>query len=952
MNFIVASTFRQSLSKLTTEEQRIVKQSVFDFEVNPKQPSFQFHRLEKGKDKDFWTARVNDDIRMVIHHQRNDMVFCYVDHHDAAYAWAQKRRLEIHPQTGAAQLVEILERQEHVVRRVHKDVVEEPAVLGKYEASYLLALGVPAEWVDAARVAGETALLELCAHLPQEAAERLLDLAAGRPVPTPKAAPVGASPFAHPDAQRGFRVMDSVAELRQALETPWEQWIVYLHPIQRAVATREFKGAARVSGSAGTGKTVVAIHRAVHLAKINPKARVLLTSYSRTLAARLGQQTDMLIGLEPKVRSRIETSNVHKLARDVWIAKTGKKRVRAIDSAQLHELIDRVASMAKGDAFSTAFLRAEWDAVVDPLGIESWEVYKKTSRAGRATPLGAKQRQTIWRIFEAVQVAMRDQGLVTWNQLCHEAATFLDQAGANHRFEHVVVDECQDFGPAELRFVRALVKPSPNDLFFCGDIGQRIYKGKFSWSSQGIDVRGRTTRLTVNYRTTEQIRRFADAFMPAEIIDSDGGDEKRDAVSLLSGPIPQIDAFASPGKEVAAIAGWIKSLIAEGFKPRDIAIFARTDALLRDRAARALSQAGVAAHPLDDDEPPSSQAAATGTMHRAKGLEFKAVAVIGCDVGVLPLKAAMKDLVDDADRDAFVEQERQLLYVACTRARERLLITSAGEPCVFLADAPGSATPKAIPKPKKVASNQASLFAGYELLNRLDAGGMAEVFKARDPATKEVVFLKRVLTSSRDAEALARETDIYGRLQYIDCDHLVKVRDFVREGDYAALVTELADGGDLAKYVSRRGDGGLPAAEAAPVALDIALGIQALHELNIVHRDLKPANVLLAGNKWKLADFGIAKDHERARPGKTFLGAGTHGYGAPEQFEGVMAAPSADVYSFGKMATFLLTGDTVIADVPSKYREWRKLIKSCVDPDPESRPAIKAVVDLLKKTID
>jgi len=676
MKLTIADTFQRSLAKLDNKDAALVKQAAFDFQLNPDSPGFNFHPLKHAKDQRFCSFRVNDDIRIIVHRSQNNLVLCYAAHHDAAYAWGESRRIEAHPQTGAAQIVEVIERVEEVVRKVEK----EPPLFDSLEPDYLLALGVPSEWLDAVKIVTEGSLDSLMGHLPQEAAERLFRLACGEPVPRPAAMTV-ANPFDHPDALRRFRVMDDQDELRRALDCPWEQWLVFLHPTQRRVAEGAFQGAARVAGSAGTGKTVVAMHRAARLAAGKGSKPVLLTTFSKTLAARLGQQADLLVKPEAPQRQRIHIEHIHRVAHNLWSKATGKSFTPANGKA-VNDALEAAKSEvgAKADA-SLQFLRSEWDAIIDPWNIRSWPSYRAVSRAGRATPLGAKQRREYWRVFERAQLILAERGLMTWSQLCYEAA---DSLGAERPYAHVIADECQDFGPAELTFLRSLVEPCKNDLFLCGDAGQRIFKGRFSWMAVGIDVRGRSTRLKVNYRTTDQIRKFADGLMPDQIDEGDDGDPARATISLLNGPSPEVKGYGTLSEEVAGAAEWIQGLLKAGFAPRDIAIFGRTEAVIKDRAMPALARIGLTGHALSDETPPSTTDVSIGTMHRAKGLEFRIVLVMGCDKALLPLAHAMKDIADEADREAFVEQERQLLYVACTRARERVMVSFTGKGSEYL----------------------------------------------------------------------------------------------------------------------------------------------------------------------------------------------------------------------------------------------------------------------------
>ena len=245
MDFRIADTFTDSLARLTGEEQKAVKTTAFDLQLNPASPGLSFHKLDKARDKSFWSVRVSGDIRLIVHRTTGSLLLCYVDHHDKAYAWAERRKLETHPKTGAAQLVEIRERIEEVLVPKYVDVPQTPvpkrSVFASISNETLFSYGVPTDWVDVVREATEDTILELIDHLPREAGEALLDLATGV---TPRLAvvPEVTDPFEHPDAQRRFRVMTNVEELERALEYPWDKWTVFLHPSQREVVDMQFAG--------------------------------------------------------------------------------------------------------------------------------------------------------------------------------------------------------------------------------------------------------------------------------------------------------------------------------------------------------------------------------------------------------------------------------------------------------------------------------------------------------------------------------------------------------------------------------------------------------------------------------------------------------------------------------------------------------------------------------------
>jgi mRNA-degrading endonuclease RelE of RelBE toxin-antitoxin system len=334
MQFRIADTFTDSLAKLTGDEQKAVKTTAFDLQLNPANPGMQFHKLDRARDPNFWSVRVSRDIRLIVHKTRANLLICYVDHHDAAYGWAERRKLETHPKTGAAQLVEIRETVQEIA--IPKYVDEErptppkPALFVDRTADELLKYGVPEEWLDDVKTATEDSLFEIAPHLPTEAAEALLELATGG---TPDiAAPVeSAKSFEYPDAQRRFRLMTNVDELRQALDYPWEKWTVYLHPAQRDLVERQYNGPARVAGSAGTGKTVVALHRAAFLANEHRDARLLLTTFSQPLARSLRAKLRQLLSSKPRVFERIEVFSIGEVAGRLYEKRFGKPSIAGED---------------------------------------------------------------------------------------------------------------------------------------------------------------------------------------------------------------------------------------------------------------------------------------------------------------------------------------------------------------------------------------------------------------------------------------------------------------------------------------------------------------------------------------------------------------------------------------------------------------------------------------------
>ena len=676
MRIITALSFARSVDRLDMQSQILIKTAVMDLQFDLMRDGhprhgLRVHKLKRVRDPGIMSISPDKDLRIIVHRHAQDYTLLYADHHDAAYDWASRRRPEINPESGVMQVVEELERTEVITRFVTQTM---PYAFNHYEAPYLMSLGVPPSYVDAVRHATVDNVDALFEVLPDEASERLLDLMDGKLV-MPPAPVVSGDPFDHPDARRYFHVVTGEADLEAALSGRWEEWMVYLHPSQRGLVEKTFGGPARVSGSAGTGKTVVALHRAAELAT-RQAGSVLLTCFSRTLADSLAEKLNQLMP-EPGTRARVTVMNLHRLAQQL-APKLGLGAPR-IHAESLEPMFRSVLARLHSDV-SLGFLMSEWTNVIEPRGLRSWEAYRSALRAGRGVALGARQRRAVWTVVEAVLEELEQQGELTWTLLCHRVAEALEIRGP--RFTHVVSDEAQDFGPAELRLLRTLVAPGPDDLMLCGDAGQRVFRGRSSWLATGIDVRGRSTRLKINYRTSQDIRQFADALMPPLLADEEGEPESRRTLSRFRGATPDVRRFGTLADEVKGVAAWIGERLTEGLQPGEVAVLTRTQP---GRRTQLLAEVcGMEIQVLETQVTPDPARLVMTTMHRAKGLEFRAVVLMDISDDQVPLRSLFNRSDDAVERGAILEQERQLLYVAATRAREALMVSYVGEPSPWL----------------------------------------------------------------------------------------------------------------------------------------------------------------------------------------------------------------------------------------------------------------------------
>lgn len=692
MEFRIADTFTDSLAKLNGEEQKSVKTTAFDLQLNPANPGMQFHKVDRAKDPNFWSVRVSRDIRLIVHKTDSSLLLCYVGHHDKAYHWAERRKLETHPKTGAAQLVEVREMVREITVPKYVAPVDmqaeqapspKPLLFADTSDDELLSYGVPPEWLDDVRASDEDGVLGLSDHLPAEAAEALLELATGGTPQIIQPVIANTDPFEHPDALRRFRVMANVEELERALDYPWEKWTIFLHPTQRQWVEKDYNGPARVSGSAGTGKTIVALHRAVFLARNHPDARVLLTTFSELLANSLRTKLRRLISNEPHIGERLEVHSIDAMGRRLYEMQFGSPNI--VSREELQQLLIEASGEVEGHKFNQRFLITEWNDVVDAWQLETWESYRDVRRLGRKTRLSEQQRQVLWSIFDRVRLSLVDRGLLTYPGLFGQLSTQITER-KHPPFDFAVIDEAQDVSVSQLRFLAAFGGQRPNSLFFAGDLGQRIFQTPFSWKSLGVDVRGRSRTLHINYRTSHQIRMQADRLLGPEVSDVDGNTEdRRGTVSVFNGPTPSIHVLDSIQEERNAVSQWLSDRHSEGVLPHEMGVFVRSEKEL-DRARGAVEDASLPFKVLNQNLETTSGYLSVSSMHLAKGLEFRAVVVMACDDEVIPLQERIETVVDDSDLEEVYNTERHLLYVACTRARDQLLVTSVDPASEFLDD--------------------------------------------------------------------------------------------------------------------------------------------------------------------------------------------------------------------------------------------------------------------------
>lgn len=611
-------------------------------------------------------------------------------HHDDAYAWAQRSNVSVNSATGGIEIRDEAELDRQVPERAEAAKNAGTPIFAHVKDGELTKLGIDEKVLAFARTVTDAAQLDAAkSFLPETQWDVLFGLAAGftpEEVWTDLGAQILSEPVDTADIDAAIlRSSDRVVlvsgpdELMDVFAYPFATWRVYLHPTQRAVVDAAYKGPARVTGGPGTGKTVVALHRAHRLAQ-RGDGKVLVTTFTSTLSETLQSGLNMLVDDE-EAESRIEVSHVDRIAHRVFRKTHGAPHLlgaedeKALWAGLIGEL---------GLSFTPVFLSEEWRQVVLARRISTADDYLAAKRTGRGRALGAAQRAQVWQAIWEFEQTLTQQGVWTHETIRREATRLLEESW-DKPFRHIIIDEAQDLSPEQWRLLRAAVPEAADDIFIAGDTHQRIYDNRVSLREVGINIAGRSSRLNINYRTTAEILGWSLGLLRGEPIDDmEGGlDSIAGCKSYVHGQPPELSGHPGADAEATFIASSVKDWIDSGIAPSEIGIAVRAK-WLTSKIEHALRAAGIDSVDLakasDDND-----AVRVGTMHRMKGLEFRCMCAAGVSAKLVPAANAVTPIEDDKQtHQQDLERERCLLFVACTRAREELLVTWHGDPSPFL----------------------------------------------------------------------------------------------------------------------------------------------------------------------------------------------------------------------------------------------------------------------------
>lgn len=689
----ISADFLTAFAALPRQIQGKVTEFINKFRNNPQSPGINYEKINGGMDKKIWSVRIDDTYRGITVRQPETGVYLllWVDHHDEAYDWARNKKCEINPKTGAIQVFDI------VTTPVVEPAAQDFVLFAELTDEALIELGVPEEQIPLVRTIGDAQEFYVKkSNFSSDTFEALSWVVEGIPVDEvielfreekegSETTENLANALESPLSLKSFVVVEGEEELRRIMAEPLEKWRVFLHPTQRKIVNKSYSGSARVLGGAGTGKTVVAMHRAKHLAaELKDKERILFTTYTANLASDIKDNLRKICTLD-EIR-RIDVINL-----DAWVSQFLREHGYPAEIVYEEKADNLWEEAVMGTDFSgefpVSFYEEEYNRVVVAQEAFSLEKYVKASRTGRGTRLDRKKRMQIWKVFEAYQNLMKENQVRDINTAMYECRLLIEKISSKTRYKHVIVDEGQDLSANAFRLLRSIAgEEHENDIFIVGDAHQRIYKNKAALSKCGINIRGRGSVLRINYRTTEEIRKAAFALLNGISFDDldDSFDTGDRCQSLTHGLVPEIIATANANEEFDAILAKVKGLIDGGVSAKNICVVARTHKLLDDYIAH-FTSSGIRCYEIKGNKADDRglDGIRVATMHRVKGLEFQYVFVVAANNRIIPLASAI-DHTDAVSEQETMTAEKCLLYVALTRAQKGAYISGYGKMSEFL----------------------------------------------------------------------------------------------------------------------------------------------------------------------------------------------------------------------------------------------------------------------------
>ncbi len=689
MRLVLYGKFLDAFTQLPKQVQNKTIDFIKKFREYQTSSAINYEKIHSFKDQQLRTVRIDQKYRAIIRQPETGDLYhlLWVDNHDEAMDWAKNKVFEWNSLTQSYQVYEYSE--EPIEETISKKDSDEGTFMEQFKDKHLLKLGIPEMLLPSIKKIDNIEDLEkIQKYIPEQAFENLFYLLDGVEL-TELLNSVEEGLTKEEEAEqsannkRNFVHITNDEELQEILNSDFKKWKVFLHPSQRNIVNRDFNGSVKLTGAAGTGKTVVAMHRAKYLTQkqeVNGDKPVLFTTFTKALMENLKQDIDQL----QIDNTKIHLINIHGF---IWerIKKLNllPKGFRVLDYLSEEDQLMYWEEVTEREVspFSPEFLSEEYRDVILYNNVKSKDEYIKTSRVGRNKRLGMKDRKKVWDLVEKYEQLKHKNNLYELDELSNILSDYYKKQDSKP-FSYVICDEVQDFSNVNLRLLRNLVEQKQNDLFLVGDPLQNIYNKKINFSKIGINVKGRRSRkLKLNYRTTEQIRKLAfKTVKNIEFDDFEGGRENTAGyLSLLNGKEPTYNLYKSLNEEMNEVLKYIEEKVEEGFNLNDICIAGRTNKQVKEIKNILHREDFSYYHNKGSGFGDKEEGLWLSTFHNMKGLEFKVVILVQVDNKTVPYLPHDYSTWDSKRQEQYLQQERSLIYVAMTRAIEELMITGTGE---------------------------------------------------------------------------------------------------------------------------------------------------------------------------------------------------------------------------------------------------------------------------------
>ncbi len=686
IKLFIYDKFFDAFSMLPQGIQKKTREFIKKFRENPTSASINYEKISTFKDKNLRTVRIDLNYRAILHSSENDNHFhlLWVDNHDEAMNWAKNKTFDWNRETQTAQIFEIEERIKTI--DIQANEYTEKSFFSNYSDEQILKIGVPELQLGIVKnIRNLDDLEKLTDVLPTDAFDNIYYLMDGVPIQNilqdiENGKSIDAETNESINSKRNFVLITEDAQLDEMLSGNFIKWKIFLHPAQHIVAYSNYKGSVKISGGAGTGKTVAALHRAKYLTErlSTNDLPVFFTTYTKSLIKNLETLiTEMNID-----KRKIYHKNIHAYIREFaeknnLISKDTKLMFEVSELEVWKDFMEFHVSR-----FSEQFLCDEYNQIIVQNNVKSLEEYLQTPRINRSGKIGRQDKIEIWKLVAAFQQSKQKENKISFNELFNLATTFLNENADKKPFSYIICDELQDFSNIELRFIRALVVERENDLFLVGDPLQNIYNKRLNFSLAGINVKGnRSKQLKINYRTTEEIKKLAIATIKdIDFDDFDGETEsKKGYRSLLHGKQPIYKIFDNATDEIDFIYRTVCEYLSGGkINHNQICIAVRNHDLANGIKTRFYKEHLQFADVSNDNQNESNYKIQFSTFHNTKGLEFKRMILAGVNAETVPHKPYDFNNWEKARQNHYLKSEAALLYVAMTRAIEELVITGTG----------------------------------------------------------------------------------------------------------------------------------------------------------------------------------------------------------------------------------------------------------------------------------